>query len=312
MTGRSAITPRLSGWSRSWPLAYAHRGAAWCRKRQFEKAIADLDERHPSESWTSRPATPGALPGNPRGSTTGPSPTTLRPYGDDRRVPTPTPASDRARDGSPESDKVRTWTGASVRPEVADAYHDPGVVRMAKELYTRRSGKPRGWPRPMSAGASRLASMETTRVRLLTSLGDPPRAEDGQGLQPPGPCIFRGGDIDRAIADLDRAIPLDPEDANAHAWRARVWATCPEGRYRDTRKAIESATRACGLTGWKVPEHVDTLAAAYAEAGDLDAAVRWQEKAISLPAAPGQRSELAAHLDGYRRRSRLGGRPIRE
>ena len=33
---------------------------------------------------------------------------------------------------------------------------------------------------------------------------------------------------------------------------------------------MEAATKACELTGWKNPECFDTLAAAYAEAGDFD------------------------------------------
>jgi hypothetical protein len=34
------------------------------------------------------------------------------------------------------------------------------------------------------------------------------------------------------------------------------------------------------LTEWKIPDCLDTLAAAYAEAGDFDAAVTWQMRAI--------------------------------
>ena len=42
------------------------------------------------------------------------------------------------------------------------------------------------------------------------------------------------------------------------------------------------ATKACKLTGWKNPNYLATLAAAFAEAGNFDDAVKWEEKAIEL------------------------------
>ncbi len=61
-----------------------------------------------------------------------------------------------------------------------------------------------------------------------------------------------------------------------------MWATCPDEAYRDGAKAVESATKACELGGWKDADHLDTLAAALADAGEFAEAVRRQEEALGL------------------------------
>ena len=69
---------------------------------------------------------------------------------------------------------------------------------------------------------------------------------------------------------------------------------------------MADAARACALTDHRLPGFLDTLAAAYAEAGRFADAVKWQEKALGM-VPPDQRAEYATRLGLYRE-----GKPYRD
>ena len=105
---------------------------------------------------------------------------------------------------------------------------------------------------------------------------------------------------DKVIADLDEMIRGDSQNASAYNNRGWLRATCPDAKYRDGKKAVESATKACELTEWKKRTFIGTLAAAYAEAGDFDAAVKWQTTANDLYSDPEDKKTGNARLKLYR------------
>src|SRR5579863_1207180 len=114
-----------------------------------------------------------------------------------------------------------------------------------------------------------------------------------------GNAYFDKRDYDRSVSDFDQAIRLAPNNALAWNNRAMVYAACPDAKHRDGNKALDDATRACEVTGWKVGTYLDTLAAAYAEVGNFDAAVIWQTKARDMVSET-KKADHQSRLDLYK------------
>ena len=86
--------------------------------------------------------------------------------------------------------------------------------------------------------------------------------------------------------------------------------TCPKSEIRNGTEAIRLATQACQITKRQNTEMLDTLAAAYAEAGQFAEAVPTAQKAIALAQAAGQ-PDLAARLQAELKQYEAG-LPIRQ
>lgn len=149
---------------------------------------------------------------------------------------------------------------------------------------------------------------------------------------------LRHREYTKAIADADKAISLEHNAVDARIARANArirlkqyseaerdlytipelkaivrggqfnnlaWirATCLDPKIRNGKEAVKLALKASKLSKSKNWEHLDTLAAAYAEAGDFDSAIKYQQQTLSLVenSPPPNEAELRERLALYQK-----------
>jgi tetratricopeptide (TPR) repeat protein len=109
--------------------------------------------------------------------------------------------------------------------------------------------------------------------------------------------------LKRADLEFDDAPHGPPRASHAYNLLATILGASPDASERDGKRALELATNACEMSGWKDPRFVSTLAIASAECGDFENAVKRQLTAIEL--SPDD-DELKVNLELFR-----SGKPCR-
>ncbi len=110
-----------------------------------------------------------------------------------------------------------------------------------------------------------------------------------------GDAYYKMGMIREALAHWQKGISLEANHLavlNQVAW---LLATSPDSSIRDGGEAVAYAERATSIAGGDKPEILDTLAAAYAEAGRFSSAARTARHALAL-ATQQNKQELAEGL----------------
>jgi tetratricopeptide (TPR) repeat protein len=123
--------------------------------------------------------------------------------------------------------------------------------------------------------------------------------ENEMGYLNRGLAYTRKKEFARAMADYTRVVERNPALALGQNQLAWLLSTTPDDKVRDGKRAVEAAKKACELTDHKNGGYLDTLAAAYAEVGEFDKAVEWQEKALKAGDIP------IKDQDGARKRLEL-------
>ncbi len=136
---------------------------------------------------------------------------------------------------------------------------------------------------------------------------DPKRAGTHRSM---GNALVMAGRIGEALASYREALRLQPdlqEAANNLAW---VLATGKDAKLRDGAEAVRLAEHAANLTGGKYADALDTLSAAYAEAGRFPDAIAAAQRALAATNPPpdaARTKQIQARLQLY-----LAGKAWRE
>ncbi|HVN39786.1 MAG TPA: hypothetical protein VMW19_16610 [Myxococcota bacterium] len=164
----------------------------------------------------------------------------------------------------------------------------------------------RAWPSYALAEAQ-LAALAEARGDLEAAIAHQARSlalepHDGELRTNYGLLLARSGRLAEAVAEWQAALSEDPGLAYAANNLAWLRATQPDPRWRDGSSAVALALRAESATAGLDAGVLDTLAAAFAEAGRFDLAEAAAARAQARAEADGDARlarEIAARRAGY-------------
>ena len=118
-----------------------------------------------------------------------------------------------------------------------------------------------------------------------------------------GIAALKQGEYDKAIKYFHKVLEQKPDWVIALKSLAWILATAEDSRFQNPTDAVKYAEKACRLTNYNDAALLDTLAAAYASAGNFDEAVQTAEKAFKLAESNKQEKlarEIQDHLKVYK------------
>jgi tetratricopeptide (TPR) repeat protein len=181
-------------------------------------------------------------------------------------------------------DFVRHAHSDDAGESAARTYLGKGLADLAAQFLGQGSWDPVPTD---SMGWSRRGSMYLSREQYTEAIAD---FDEGIRLDPRfalnyaerGLAYAQLGRFEEAIADYERANQYDHGDFCTLSNLAWMHATCRDNRFRNGENALDLATRACELSGFTQWTSLGALAAAYAECGTFDEAVKWARESLRL------------------------------
>jgi tetratricopeptide (TPR) repeat protein len=177
-----------------------------------------------------------------------------------------------------------------LNPNYANAWFNRGELRYAKGNYTEAIDDYNQALRLNPRDAAAYNSRGHARYRIgqfREALDDYNQSvqfdsKNAAAFTNRGDAYMDQGQYERAATDYRTAIQLDSKYGRAYQSAAWLMATCPDERFRDTKKAIEAAEKALQLDGADDYHYLDSLAAAYANAGRYDDAQSTLKQALTM------------------------------
>ena len=115
--------------------------------------------------------------------------------------------------------------------------------------------------------------------------------------------LFELGRIQQAIDYYYRLLRLQPSQVEALNNLTWILATIEDKSFQNPSEAVKFAQRACHLTGYQQPHILDTLAVAYAAAGNFEEAIETAEKALKLAESYGEKDlswQIRSRIELYK------------
>ena len=194
-------------------------------------------------------------------------------------------------------------------PESVDAIANRGFARL-KLGQTKKAERDCSVAIRMLPGEA--AYVNRANARLVLGNGEGALADCDEALEIDPETLYgyinRGsaqrllGHFDKAVADYEHAAQLDGDSFAVNRNYALLRAACPAAEYRDGAKAIEMAKKACDATNYRDSWSLSSLAAACAETGDWDGAVKWETEAIARDKLKRNEPEHKRRLELYQAR----------
>ncbi len=109
------------------------------------------------------------------------------------------------------------------------------------------------------------------------------------------------GNTKEAVEHYQEVVQLNPSDLSTATRLAWILATNQNKQVRNGEQAVDLARRACEATQYKLPQIIDVLAAACAEAGQFEQAIQYEEQALQLGVEPNLAAAMRERLELFRK-----------